>query len=314
MTEGRYYWLKLKRDFFKRHDIVIIESMPNGKDYILFYLKLLCESVDHDGSLRFSDKIPYNEDMLATITRTNVDIVRSAINLFSELGMMEIMDDGTFYMSEVERLIGSESSSVSAIRQKRYRENKKSKLSVTPDITDDVTKNNASVTKDNASVTNSYANRYADHNANVTKNNESKSKSKSIDLEREKEKEKEKKPSPSGQLGAFLEKYEIPAKLKESLLAYADYMDECGKPLSTRSMELVIRKLQRIATSEDEMIEILENSVRKGWKDIYPLDRPKSQSPAVRSFGDYEQRKTNYSELERMMYAADDKGDDSDEK
>ena len=69
----RFYWLKLKRDFFKRHDIRIIESMPNGKEYILFYLKLLCESVDHDGNLRFSDQIPYSEDMLSTITDTNVD-------------------------------------------------------------------------------------------------------------------------------------------------------------------------------------------------------------------------------------------------
>ena len=32
----RYYWLKLKKDFFKRHDIKIIEEMDNGKDYILF--------------------------------------------------------------------------------------------------------------------------------------------------------------------------------------------------------------------------------------------------------------------------------------
>ena len=43
----KYYWLKLKRDFFKRHDIRIIEEMPNGKDYILFYNKLLLESIDH---------------------------------------------------------------------------------------------------------------------------------------------------------------------------------------------------------------------------------------------------------------------------
>ena len=33
MADKRYYWLKLKRDFFKRHDIRIIEDMPNGKDY-----------------------------------------------------------------------------------------------------------------------------------------------------------------------------------------------------------------------------------------------------------------------------------------
>ena len=106
--DKRYYWLKLKRDFFKRHDIRIIEAMPNGKDYILFYLKLLCESVDHEGKLRFSESIPYNEDMLATITNTNVDVVRSAIKIFTELNMMEIMDDGTYYMNEVERMIGSE--------------------------------------------------------------------------------------------------------------------------------------------------------------------------------------------------------------
>lgn len=104
----KYYWLKLQRDFFKRHDIRIIESMPNGKDYLLFYLKLLCESIDHNGNLRFSDQIPYNEDMLATITNTNVDIVRSAITVFTQLNMMELLDDGTFYMSEVEKMIGSE--------------------------------------------------------------------------------------------------------------------------------------------------------------------------------------------------------------
>ena len=80
MAEGRYYWIKLKRDFFKRHDIRIIEEMQNGKDYILFYLKLLCESVDHDGNLRFSEQIPYSEQMLSVITNTNLDIVRSAIN------------------------------------------------------------------------------------------------------------------------------------------------------------------------------------------------------------------------------------------
>lgn len=106
--DKRYYWLKLKRDFFKRHDIRIIEAMPNGKDYILFYLKLLCESVDHEGNLRFSDQIPYSEEMLSTITNTNIDIVRSAIKIFTQLEMMEIMDDGTLYMSEVTKLIGSE--------------------------------------------------------------------------------------------------------------------------------------------------------------------------------------------------------------
>ena len=103
METSKFYWLKLKRDFFKRHDIRIVESMPNGKEYILFYLKLLCESVDHEGALRFSESIPYNADMLATITETNVDTVKSAIQIFTKLGMMEMLDDGTLYMLEVQK-------------------------------------------------------------------------------------------------------------------------------------------------------------------------------------------------------------------
>ena len=92
MADKKFYWLKLKRDFFKRHDIRIIEEAPNGKDYILFYLKLLLESIDHEGELRFSETIPYNENMLSVITNTNLDIVRSALKMFTELNMIEIYD------------------------------------------------------------------------------------------------------------------------------------------------------------------------------------------------------------------------------
>lgn len=118
----KYYWLKLKRDFFKRHDIRIVESMPNGKDYILFYLKLLLESIDHEGTLRFSDTIPYNEQMLSVVTNTNIDIVRSAMKLFIELNMMQVLEDQTIYMTEVDKLIGSETEW--AKKKREYREKK----------------------------------------------------------------------------------------------------------------------------------------------------------------------------------------------
>ena len=41
--------------------------------------------------------------MLATITNTNVDIVRNAIKVFNELNLMEILDDGTIYMTETQK-------------------------------------------------------------------------------------------------------------------------------------------------------------------------------------------------------------------
>lgn len=123
MAENKkYYWLKLHKDFFKRHEIRIIEDMPNGKDYILFYLKLLVESISHNGNLRFSDTIPYNEQMLATITNTNVDIVKAAMQIFLELNMIEVLDDATIYMLETENLIGSESDSAHRVREYRQRQ------------------------------------------------------------------------------------------------------------------------------------------------------------------------------------------------
>ena len=138
----KYYWLKLKRDFFKRHDIRIVESMPNGKDYILFYLKLLLESIDHEGTLRFSETIPYNEQMLSVVTNTNIDTVRSAMKLFIELNMMTVFDDQTIYMNEVDKLIGSAVDNDNANRVRRCREKKK-QLAL-QSVTDDVTKCNES--------------------------------------------------------------------------------------------------------------------------------------------------------------------------
>lgn len=162
---GKYYWLKLKKDFFKRHDIRIIEAMPNGKDYILFYLKLLVESVDHEGQLRFSDTIPYNADMLSVITNTNVDIVKSALKVFTELKMIEVLDDCTIYMNEVSKMIGSAADNDNAIRQQRFRDNQKASKMGIPDVS--VTKNNASVTEC------------------VTESNESKSIEKDIEIEKD---------------------------------------------------------------------------------------------------------------------------------
>lgn len=163
----KYYWLKLKRDFFKRHDIRIIESMPNGKDYILFYLKLLLESVDHNGALRFSDSIPYDVNMLSVITNTNVDTVKTAMQIFEQLNMVEILDDKTIYMNEVSNMIGAAADNDNAERQRRFRERQKQNA-----LGSGVTKNNAGVT------------------ATVTNNNEIKRKR--IDIEKEKEIEKDK--------------------------------------------------------------------------------------------------------------------------
>lgn len=123
--EKKYYWLKLKKDFFKRHDTRLLEKMSDGrgKEYLLFYLKLMVESIDHEGELRFNESIPYNDEMLAVITDTDVDIVKTAMKLLLDFNMIEVFEDGTIFMCKTVDLIGSESAATERVR--KHREKKK---------------------------------------------------------------------------------------------------------------------------------------------------------------------------------------------
>lgn len=104
----RYYWLKLQANFFERDEIKIIEAMPNGKDYILFYIKIMLRSINDNGRLIFKRTIPYSNEMLSTVTGTNIDVVRVAIDTFIGLGLMDKLDDGALFIGEVSKMLGSE--------------------------------------------------------------------------------------------------------------------------------------------------------------------------------------------------------------
>lgn len=116
----RYYWLKLNENFFEKEEIKVIENMQNGKDYIIFYMKLLLKSVGTSGKLLFRDVIPYTPEMLSSITGTSVDTVRVAIDMLTKLGLMDKWDDGTLFMNETQNMIGSETTA--AIRKRKQRE------------------------------------------------------------------------------------------------------------------------------------------------------------------------------------------------
>lgn len=227
----KFYWLKLKRDFFKRHDIRIIEDMQNGKDYILFYLKLLCESVDHEGNLRFSEQLPYDEKMLSVITNTNIDVVRSAITIFTKLGMMEILDDGTYFMNEVNKMIGSAVDNDNANRQRRFRERQKE-----------------------LALQESYG--------SVTKNNESKS----IELEKDIELDNKKKDKEKASIEAT-HTYGEYKRIKLKDTQYKKLIDEFGE----NTTQLAITKLDEYVQSNNnknkykDFYLVLRKVIKEDW-------------------------------------------------
>ena len=152
MDGKKYYWLKLPKDFFKRHDITYIKSLPDGHKIALFYLELMAESVDHDGELRFSESIPYTNSMLASVTNTAADVVETSMGILEDLGLVEVKEDGTIVMPKVLKMIGFASDTDEARRSRLYRERKKaerdetSRKNVTGD-TDTVTKRHESKSK-----------------------------------------------------------------------------------------------------------------------------------------------------------------------
>lgn len=121
MSDGRFYWLKMKRDFFRRHDIRIIHGMENGRDIVLFYIELMIESVDHEGTLRFNNSKPYTNGMLASLTGTPQDIVEQAMNTLIDFGLVEIAEDKTIILPKVIEMIDSASDSDAARRMRRLR-------------------------------------------------------------------------------------------------------------------------------------------------------------------------------------------------
>ncbi|BDR71261.1 hypothetical protein K144313037_p20480 (plasmid) [Clostridium tetani] len=125
MSNKRYYWLKLQDNFFDREEIKVVESMKNGKDYILFYMKLLLKSVKTKGELRFRGVIPYTPEMLSSITNTDIDTVMVAVDMFTQLGLMEKWDDGTLFMIETQNMVGSETDSAKRMRKLRKEHRKK---------------------------------------------------------------------------------------------------------------------------------------------------------------------------------------------
>lgn len=120
MENKNYYYLKLKENFFESDELKILESQENGYLYSNILLKLYLKALKNDGKLVFNEYIPYNAKMLATITGHNIDIVEKAIKVFQALHLIEILDNGTIFMLDMQKMIGSISSE--GIRKAKYRE------------------------------------------------------------------------------------------------------------------------------------------------------------------------------------------------
>ena len=118
-VDKKYYYMRLKENFFDDDAMQILESMPDGYLYSNILLKLYLKSLKYNGKLMFNDRIPYNAQVLATITRHQVGTIEKALEIFINLGLIEVLDNGAIYMLDIQNYIGK--SSTEADRKRNYR-------------------------------------------------------------------------------------------------------------------------------------------------------------------------------------------------
>lgn len=134
----RYFWLKLKEDFFQDDAIEWLEEQKNGKEYCLFYLKLCLKALKDDGRLIRkvgNILVPYTPEKLAEITRMKVDTAIMAINLLQRIGLVKYLEtEKTYFIPQLQNMVGSETQGAERVRKHR-KEQKEKLLQCNNDVT-----------------------------------------------------------------------------------------------------------------------------------------------------------------------------------
>jgi len=122
MTDNkRYYYLKLKEHFFNSEAMMILESMQDGFLYSNLLLKMYLMSLKSGGILLLGEHFPHTPQTIATCTRHQIGTVERALKIFLQLGFIEILTDGAYYMTDIQTLIGQSSSEGERKKRERTR-------------------------------------------------------------------------------------------------------------------------------------------------------------------------------------------------
>ena len=141
----RFYWIKLRENFFQQETIDWLMEQENGSAYIVLYLKMCLLTANTSGELirTIGDMtIPYEPKKISQKTGFDIDTVNVALSLFKHLGLIEETQGGIPVMPEVKNMVGSESESAARVR--KYRKKKKA-LQSNGDVTNKALQSNVEI-------------------------------------------------------------------------------------------------------------------------------------------------------------------------
>ena len=124
--QKRYYWIKLKTDFFNQETIDFLLSQENGCQYIVLYQMLCLNTANNNGEMatRIGEMIiPYDINKIVRDTKYfTFDTVAVALELFKKLGLIYQEEGEVLKISNFEDMVGSETSSAKRVREYRERQ------------------------------------------------------------------------------------------------------------------------------------------------------------------------------------------------
>ena len=116
----KFYWLKLKNDFFSDKAIKKLRRIAGGDTYTIIYLKMQLLSLSNEGKLYYEGLEDAFYKELALDLDEDEENVRATLIFLESVGLLEKVSDEEYLLNAVPFLIGKESESAERVR--RFRE------------------------------------------------------------------------------------------------------------------------------------------------------------------------------------------------
>lgn len=153
MAEKKYFWLKLKDDFFDEKYIKALRRLPQGDSLVIVYLKMQLKSLKTEGLIKYEQILPDAVSELAMLLDEDENIVRLAIEALVKFGVIERWENETFCMVAMQELIGGVTAGAIRVRKHRALKDSNTNVQLATQCNPQTLLGNADVTSCNADVT-----------------------------------------------------------------------------------------------------------------------------------------------------------------
>lgn len=279
MSNKRYYWLKLKDNFFNEKAIKKLRKIAGGDTYTIIYLKLLLKSMKTGGKLYF-DGIEDNfcKELALDIDEDDEN-VKVTFMYLQRVGLLKEINEREIELTEMHGMVGSETSSAARVRKHRQIKNEKQKAL---QCNTQALQCNSDVTKCNTEIEIELDKEIELDNRTIDINN-----TKEIKKESKKERKKERKDPERAKeniksFNELIDNYTPNEQLRKELKEHLKVRKNKKAALTNRAIELSLKKLDDLASNDAEKIKMVQNAIMSGWTTFYPLKADEKKKMGTR--------------------------------